>query len=56
MIKNLLATIGTTALMSKAGLEPLEFIVVRLEKLAWGLEELANITEAPVSEEGSNEV
>lgn len=51
MIKGLIAAICTTLVMNKAGLEPFELIVSTLEKLANGLEKVADFAEAYVSRE-----
>lgn len=45
MWKNILATLGTALVMDRAGMEPIEFVVSTLEKLAWGLEEVASLLE-----------
>jgi hypothetical protein len=41
MVKSLITMITATIIMSQTKLESLEFIVSTIEKLAWGLEKLA---------------
>lgn len=46
MIKNVLAMLGAAMVLDKVSPGPLDTIATALEKLAWGLEELADILES----------
>lgn len=45
MIRNALAMLGAAMVLDKVSPEPLEMIASALEKLAWGLEEIADVME-----------